>query len=159
MAGELSIHLDGPELQRLLKAFAEQDRKVMLATKRAIRDAAKPAAEDVKRTVLSAPGSGRTGLRAGIAAGVGIRINQGGSKGASVRIVATPNRLPANRAPMVKAFNQKSFRHPVFGNRFRWVRQEGRPYFGDVIYAHRGAIRTAIVRAVEQAQTDLRNAN
>lgn len=158
MAEELSIHLDGPELQRLLRAFAEQDRKVMLATKRAIRDAAKPAAEDVRKAVLSAPASRNVGLRAGIAAGVGIRVADGGRKGATVRIVAAPTHLPANRKPMVKVFNQKSWRHPVFGNRFKWTRQEGHPYFGDVIYGHRDAIRTAIVRAVEQAQTDLRNA-
>ncbi len=50
-------------------------------------------------------------------------------RSAGIRFRTTPGKLKGFTA----AYNMKSFRHPVHGNRKQWVAQPGRPYFGSVI--------------------------
>lgn len=43
------------------------------------------------------------------------------------------------------------FRHPVFGNRARWVSQATRPFLDPAVKAHRGKVRAALVKVVDDA--------
>lgn len=152
------------------KAF---DAKLATYIRREIRNAGKAAADDAKAEVLKDPpakvrsargflGTRTTksarsydvGLRRGIAAGIAVRIVTG-KRTNGVRIVAGTNRLPAGRKPMAKAYNTRSFRHPVFGNRRAWVGQAGRPYFGEVIYRRKADVQRGVLRALDMAAQTL----
>lgn len=152
----VDVTVRAPDLRRLLADLKEFEPKLATALRRTIRNAGKVAAEDSKRAVLSGPGSGRTGLRAGIAAGIGVRVMTGRST-QGVRIVSTGSRLPANKKPMVKAYNQASFRHPLFGDTRHWYPQQGRPYFGSVIGAHRAQFQRAVQDALDEAARTIAN--
>lgn len=161
---DLSIRIDGPGFSTLLKSLKEADAEASKRVRRAIRASAKDAVADVRKAVLEpAPHRARrrktydVGVRQGIAAGIGIRISTA-SKGGSVRIVAAPSKMPAGHAPMLKAYNKKSFRHPVYGDTAHWVNQSGRPFFGAVIYQHRLEIENAVTKAVQEALSILHRA-
>ena len=146
--------IDGPDLSRLLNELKAADKKAATAVRKGIRIAAKSAMDDVKRTIESAPGSGKAGTRRNIASGLAVRISTG--KVAGVRIVASSKNLPESRKPMLRAFNKPSWRHPVFGNKDeKWVVQQGRPYFGEVIERRRPDIEAAVRKAMDEAHARL----
>lgn len=158
MAQGIRIETNFRDVVRGAKEF---DRALGNHLRKRIRDAAKPIAEKVKAEVRKPPrGGGKgesTGLREGIAAGVGVRITTG-SRSAGVTIAATPNRLPTNQRAMVKAYNKDAFRHPVFGNRSAWAVQLGRPYFGSVIYDELPEVRKEVQAALEDAAQEIAKA-
>lgn len=43
------------------------------------------------------------------------------------------------------------FRHPVHGHRSRWVSQATRPFLDPAVKAHRGKVREALVKVVDDA--------
>ncbi|NHF62233.1 hypothetical protein [Microcella pacifica] len=72
-----------------------------------------------------------TGLRERIKAGLVTRVVTGKTRqGIDIR---TQNR----KAPMSTGWNAKRFRHPVFGNKERWVYQAGQPYFFKPVFKGR----------------------
>lgn len=52
---------------------------------------------------------------------------------------------------MVKAYMAKEFRHPVFGNRRRYVTQKGKNWFYKPLYAGREQYQKAVIEAIEAA--------
>lgn len=85
-------------------------------------------------------GGRSTGLREGIKAGLVTRVVTGTTRqGIDVR---TQN----SKGQMSTGWNAARFRHPVFGNRERFVYQSGQPYFFAPIFAGRAAL---IARAID----------
>lgn len=78
-----------------------------------------------------ANGGRSSGLRERIKAGLVTRVVTGISR-QSIEI-KTQN----SKAPMSTGWNAKRFRHPVFGNKERFVYQAGQPYFFDPIFRGR----------------------
>jgi len=142
--------IEGPDFTRVMNELKAADKKAATAIRKGIRIEAKKAADDVKREILSAPGSGKVGIRAGIAAGVSPRIDTGKSS-RLLRIAASSKNLPDDRKPMLRLMNKQSWRHPVFGDKDAWVVQQGRPYFGAVLDKHREPLMRAMAKAIEDA--------
>lgn len=180
------IRIDAHAFAQLMRDAKAFDRDLGLRLRRNMRLAAKPIVADVKRKVLEPPPGGgeRTaGTRAAIARGVGLKIGTG-SKGGRVTIAASGRALPANRRAMLKAYNSKGWRHPVFadavnGDRdsrtrgFRalnaarggglkswvWVWQEGNPYFSSIILEHKRDMQLAVLAAMDEAARALARKN
>ncbi|AZM51760.1 hypothetical protein DMA15_03510 [Streptomyces sp. WAC 01529] len=138
MAGRATynVHL-GEEWRRTALALRHVDRELPGQLRKAMRDAAKPAAEDAKRRVKSLPVHGRkhSGLRRRVASGV--TIQAGAGRGLGVRIV-TNMRDPQERNLPRYLDDPRGWRHPVFGNRHEWVQQHtGGSWFRATIAEHR----------------------
>lgn len=54
-------------------------------------------------------------------------------RNAGVKITTRSTGLDPEHQGILKAYNEKQFRHPVFGNSSAWVAQPGNPYFGAAI--------------------------
>lgn len=146
---DVSVEIQPDDLRRLLADIKAFDKKLATATRKRLRQAAEPAVLDVRHMLASGSYARDTGLRRGLAAGTKVSIRTG-IRTTGVSITTTGTKLPAQKRAMVKAFNKPSFRHPAFGNREAWVTQEGRPYFGAVLWERRTSMRNAM----EQALTD-----
>jgi hypothetical protein len=75
--------------------------------------------------------------------------------GAGVRVVTSSRRLSPEHVALLKTYNLKESRHPLFGNRNVWIRQKGRPYFGAAIAPEMrkelaGKMRLALADAAEK---------
>jgi hypothetical protein len=165
--------LTGPDLGALLRELKAVDAKATTLLRKNIRQAAKVAAEDVKREVQKPPPNdapGTAGSRDAIAAGISVRINTGASsKSQGVAIVGSSKALPGPRKAMLRLYNKESWRHPVFAHSARsgglrgllggrervWVTQQGRPYFGAVLTKHTDDVQRAIQAAVDEANAAL----
>lgn len=161
MAEESGYRIDPGSLRKLIQASRTWDnvsRREMCA---GLRTAASRGADAAKREVLGQPpGTSQnrmsTGLRTGLAGGVKVSIRSGREagdgtvKGEGVRVTTTSSRLPAAKAPMVKAYMARSFRHPVFGTR-RFVTQRGKNWFYRPLMAGRDEYQRVIIKAIEDA--------
>jgi hypothetical protein len=164
--GRAELEADATEFSRVFRMAKEFDKELVKRIRRNIREAAKPAVAEVKREVQKTPRSGgkrsakvrvvrrgqerTTNLRAALAAGTSLRITAR-ARGGTVTITTDARRLPPDRAPMVRAYNKRSFRHPVFGDTERWVAQKGTPYFGPVILRHEKSLHAAVEAALAEA--------
>jgi hypothetical protein len=74
----------------------------------------------------------------------------GAVTGEGVRVSTTAARLPAGKAPMVKAYMAGSFRHPVFGGP-GWATQRGKNWFYRPLRAGQPQFQQAVVEAIEAA--------
>lgn len=104
---------------------------------RRIRRAAEPLQKDLQRSIqgVQLPGPGRKvrggpspttrPLRASLAGAIRISVRSGANPGA--RVWVDRSRLPADIKNMPWVIENGRVRHPVFGNRKRWVTQWARP--------------------------------
>lgn len=64
-------------------------------------------------------------------------------------------RVNQKRAPHARPYEGirggATFRHPVFGNRDRWVSQATRPFLDPAVARHRGRVRSELLKLVEDA--------
>lgn len=89
----------------------------------ALKEAADPAAEDVKQAALALPAkSHRRVLRQRIADSVSVQVKSTG-KDPSVKIGISRSKMK-DKAPVPMLMDRGPFRHKVFG-REKWVTQEG----------------------------------
>jgi hypothetical protein len=101
-----------------------------------------------------------TGLRSSLAAGVKVSIRTGREasdgtvKGEGVRITTTATKLPDEKAPMVKAYMAREFRHPVFGTD-KYVSQRGKNWFFKPILDDAPRFESAIATAVQSALDEI----
>lgn len=91
-----------------------------------------------------------SGLRQSIARATGASVS--GAKDSGVNAVwrVRASKMPKSQAKLPKYWNKGSWRHPVFGNRNKWVTQTGAPFFDRVISAHREDLQKSVVAAMEQ---------
>jgi hypothetical protein len=156
------LRIESADWLALFNATKDLDRKLYAELRRTLRKAADPIVSDVRAGIRAVPSKSNGGTRDALAAGTRASILASSQRTAGVRIVTSPNRLPAGKRPLAKAFNLEKFRHPVFAragavrslrnraNRLRgrdevqswaWVEQEGRPYFGAAILANHDRVR------------------
>ncbi|MEU6674757.1 hypothetical protein [Streptomyces sp. NPDC046925] len=141
----------GDEWKRVSLALREVDRDLPDKLRKAMREAARPAAEDAKRRVKSLPVHGRkhTGLRRRVASGVAIQAGAG--RGLGVRIV-TGMRDPQEASLPRYLDDPRGWRHPVFGQRDVWVTQHtGGSWFRATIAEHRPQMAHELERVLENA--------
>lgn len=140
----------GDEWRRTAIALREIDRTLPDQLRRAMRDAARPAAEDAKRHVLALPvhGAKHSGLRSRVARGV--TIQAGAGRGLGVRVV-TGMRDPQEANLPRYLDDSRGWRHPVFGTH-KWVRQTtGGSWFRETIAEHRPEMERDLTRLLERA--------
>ncbi|MCI2421510.1 hypothetical protein MOQ72_29155 [Saccharopolyspora sp. K220] len=96
------------------------------------------------------------GLRATIARAVRVQMSTGG-RSASVRIRTQTRFLPEDQRTLPSHLNDGRWRHPVFGNRDRWVMQTARPagWFESAMRRHGPRGRDGAVKAVNDIITKL----
>ncbi len=98
-------------------------------------------------------GRSRNVLRAGIAAGVAVRVR--GGKHPGIRIVSTDTKLAAGKKAMNRVYRLRNFRHPVFGSKKKWAAQHGKDFFYGPIRAREEEFRRAVHEALQEAAQKL----
>lgn len=157
------------ELSRRLRAAGGPRLKANLA--RRIRRAAEPLKSDMQQTIRSLPiraeprkpkkhgGPSPTTrpLRATIAGAVRISVRTSGSPGA--RVWLDRSLLPTDLRGVPSALNDSSgrLRHPVFGNRKRWVNQWVTPpmWWDKTVQKHTPRMRAEVERVVADVRRQI----
>lgn len=131
------------------------DKKVLTSLRREVKTLGSGMLEGSRKTLLMPPPNDSpewsVGAREAISAGMRTQLSFGKSN-AGVKFVASPSRLDPEHKGFLAAYNQKSIRHPVFGNRSVFVQQQGRPYFGSVIlqYLNKNDVKQ-MLRVIDDA--------
>lgn len=162
----LDVTIRGADkLRAVARALREAD-KVTLGRQlgKAIKDAAKPtlddlrrSARDIKTTGYRKPGATRPftavvapkGTRAKIAAACAAEVRLAGDD-PRVRFRVQPTKLPEPIRTLPRKFDSAgTWRHPVMGNREAWVGQSGDPWFWPPIRDNIGTFRAEIDKALD----------
>ncbi|MFG2328246.1 hypothetical protein ACGFMM_01335 [Streptomyces sp. NPDC048604] len=170
MAGSVRITGTGQliELSRRLRAAGGPRLKANFA--RRIRRAGEPLHRDMQQTIRALPirseprksGSrgGRTStsrpLRATIADAVRLSVRTGGNPGA--RIWVDRSSLPSDLRNMPWVMNSANgrIRHPVFGNKRRWVNQWTTPlWWNKTVDKHTPRMRAEVERVINDVRNSL----
>lgn len=158
------------ELSRRLRAAGGPRLKANLA--RRVRRAAEPLQSDLQSEIrglnISSQGrkSGSRGgpspttrpLRATIAEAIRISVRTGGNPGA--RVWVDKDRLPPDLRNMPKVINEGPppgrIRHPVFGNKKRWVNQSVPPFWWDkTVRRHMPRMEREVARVLDDVRNQL----
>jgi hypothetical protein len=67
-----------------------------------------------------------------------------------VDIIVSRKKAPHAR-PYEGVTGADKFRHPVMGNRDRWVSQDTRPFLGPAVMQHRHKVREALAQVIQDA--------
>lgn len=158
--GGVSVRIDPAEWYRLKQALDTADKKLTTALRKRIKNAGQIAAEAVIRELKVNPQPGAPdpeGFREALQQATKVNISFG-AKAAGARVKTMSTGLPFEQKPLMAAYNLTEFRHPVFADKlkprtsWKWVPQEGRPYFGAAILAVAdGAIQEEIRAALDDA--------
>lgn len=154
------------ELSRKLKAAGGPRLKANMA--RRIRRAAEPLQDDMRETIRTLPirqrprGPGKRGgpspntrpLRAEIAAAVRISVRTSGNPGA--RVWLDKPSLRPGLPGVAEALNRGRNRHPVFGNKRRWVQQDTTPlWWESTIRKHTPRMQSEVARVLDDVRNQL----
>ncbi|MFJ6645768.1 hypothetical protein ACIQPS_08915 [Streptomyces sp. NPDC091290] len=143
-------------LNALVRAIrAEEDGKQLRKElARNMREALKPAAVEAKNAIMAMPSSGimptAPALRTSIARKIRPEVKLGGRwSGARVKAFKTKNVRGFPNAP--KRTNRAGgWRHPVWGDREKWVTQHGKiDWFDDAFKGREGPYKAAVEQAME----------
>jgi hypothetical protein len=163
-----SFRVDTSEFRALNDRLKQADKKVA----RQMRKVLKAAADDAVKAVQDAasappPEKVATRSRLGRRRKVSTRTRSRGMRKALARatvasltktnltVRTSQRRMPDGMGPMVKAWNSRRFRHPVFGNRDKWVDQNGAAYFTEGIRESRDTIPRNLAAAMERVKNEL----
>jgi len=102
----------------------------------ALQKAAKPIVDDAKRR------AGMWSTRIPDAISLSVRKN-------GVMIRVSGQKAPHARPYEGIVGNRKKFRHPVFGDRERWVEQRTRPFLIPAVNAHRREVTVEVARIID----------
>ncbi|MEV7240459.1 hypothetical protein AB0N92_04235 [Streptomyces sp. NPDC093248] len=153
------------ELSRRLRAAGGEN--IRQSMHRRIRRAAEPLRDDLQSTMrgLNIRSQGRNSrgggpspngrpLRATIAEAVRISVRTGGSPGATVWL--DKGRMPPDLKNVPDQLNEGRLRHPVFGNRRRWVNQYASPPWWDTtLRQHRPRMEREVARVLDDVRRRL----
>ncbi|MFE1926535.1 hypothetical protein ACFW91_28740 [Streptomyces asoensis] len=154
------------ELSRRLRAAGGEN--IRQSMHRRIRRAAEPLKDDLTSTMRGLDirsqgrGQGKRGgpslndrpLRATIADAIRISVRTGASPGARVWI--DRGRLPAGYENIPHQLNIGRLRHPVFGNRRRWVNQYATPLWWDAtVRRHTPRMEREVARVLDDVRRRL----
>lgn len=153
------------ELSRRLRAAGGEN--IRQSLHRRIRRVAEPLRDDLQSSIrgldIRSPGrSGRPGgpspnsrpLRATIADAIRISVRTGSSPGATVWV--DKGRMPPDMKNIPDQLNSGRLRHPVFGNRRRWVNQYASPPWWDsVVRQHTPRMEREVARVLDDVRRRL----
>ena len=151
----LDVRVDAKDWYRVGQDLKEFDPALYRGLRKALREAGQTGVDGVREKLGESSPAGGPDVganRSALAAGTRVAVSFA-KRGGSVKITTTASRLPAEHKAILAAYNMRSWRHPVFGNRNAFVGQAGLPYFyGPVMKAgHQQmveGIETAIAEAV-----------
>jgi hypothetical protein len=118
---DLTIRISGTEaFERVSAALGDADAQAPTKIRKEVVALANRLAYIASRAALSEPthGTGHTGLRAQVSGGVGVRETDTGA-------TVTTSMPESDEAVIPRGLDAHGWRHPVFGNRNRWVVQHG----------------------------------
>lgn len=127
-----------------------------------LRKAVEPAIDDAKGRILAMRSAGLAHqgepLRTAIAAKVKAQARLSGkASGVRVRVATTPDLRGFRLAPR-RTNRAAGWRHPVFGDRDRWVHQTGAVgWFDDAMHANPDQYVAAVRRVIEDTAQRIRN--
>jgi hypothetical protein len=99
--------------------------------------------------------TGSFGLRSSVARTIKSRVKYSGNT-VGVRVYSDPSAMPNKQRRLPYHLNNpKGWRHPTWGNRDRWVKQYGEPYFDVTLARHTPRIRGSAVSHVDEALREL----
>lgn len=152
------------ELSRRLRAAGGEN--IRQSMHRRIRRAAEPLRDDLQSTMrgldIRSQGSrGRSGpstntrpLRDTIASAIRISVRTGSNPGATVWL--DKGRMPPEMKNVPSQLNAGRLRHPVFGNRRRWVNQYASPPWWDTtVRNHRPRMESEVARILDDVRRRL----
>jgi len=152
LQGDDFLSVNATELSRFGVIADQFDKGVKAGLRKRIRNIVKGTTEEVKRSVRDgASGDSSVGSRDAIAASTSFRLSFA-SRSAGGKITTSNARLDRAHKGFAAAYNEASFRHPVYGNKATWVSQSGRPYFGSTILEHMDG--PEVKKEIEAALTD-----
>lgn len=132
---------------------AGDPQKLRRDLRRDIAAAMKPMKQAVQANERAIPAHGprHTGLRDDMVKATRIRVLAGSSR-AEVKLEVAPARMPAGKRKLPSYMEGRGrWRHPVFGDRDRWVSQSGHPYFWRAVRPHIEDVRKTVIDVVERA--------
>jgi hypothetical protein len=150
------------ELSRRLRAAGGEN--IRQSMHRRIRRAAEPLRDDLqdtmrgldirsqgRRTRPGGPSLNTRPLRETIASAIRISVRTGGNPGATVWI--DKGRMPPDMKNIPGYLNDGRLRHPVFGNKRRWVNQYASPPWWDTtVRNHRERMDSEVARILDDVR-------
>jgi hypothetical protein len=158
---------------------AVNGKQVRRALTKGIQAEVRPAVADVKRAVLAIKVKGvkghgtrrrelsfavrfpkrrrpaSLGLRVSVSRTVKSRVKYSGNS-VGVRVYSDAFAMPNKQRRLPRHLNDpRGWRHPTWGNRERWVKQVGEPYFDTTLRRHTPRIRQSAIRHVNTALREL----
>lgn len=145
----------GPEWRTTVEALRAVDKELPRWLRDEMKDSIDGLVDEAQSRVESVgivggPHTGHTGLRARVAAGVGVRSGLGRNPYLRVYTqMANPSEAGIPRG----LDSASGWRHPVFGNKSVWVREmpTRSGWFTDTFSDAQGKVENALERALEQA--------
>ena len=158
------LQIDARELATFSRALKQMEPEANKAMNRRINELAKPIAQDVKRAALAIPTTrtytadgmrymrkfGYANLRKGLADSVVVR-NRTSGKQAGVRIVVSRSAFAAKTGKAaslpryMEGLRRNPWRHPVFGNKDRWVVQKKHEFLLPTVLPQKRRVQRLIV--------------
>lgn len=143
---------------RDLKKAGDKGKQLRKGLRQALVKGMKPMRSAVQRAALGLPSHGpqHTGLRKALARATRNAINLT-ARSAKARLEVDPRRMPDGQKslPAYVDGGKKPWRHPVYGNKNRWVKQDAHPFFWGAARPHIKDVRAAINAAVDKVARDL----
>ena len=152
--GGFGVTIDPQEWFRFKAELDRFDPSLAKALRRRIRNAGMTSAEEVKKTLaMGSPDGGPDdgSSRAALIAATRVSVSFA-KRAAGAKITTGSSKLAAEHKGLLNVYNMKTFRHPLFGDKEKWIQQQGRPYFGSVIQkALDEALITEVRAALDEA--------
>lgn len=146
LRGGKDIKRVGAELRRM------DDKEILKRFRKELRAAAAPMVPAVRASIAAIPvkgTSGSTGLRKRLQKATRLMLRTGG-KLAGIRVLVDPKKLPDHeRSLPAMEEGLRPWKHPVYGNRGVWVRQDPHAYFFPVVRKLGPASRIAVNRVLD----------
>lgn len=149
----------GKDLKRIATELRKMDNKQLKKQfSKELRAAAKPMVPAVRQSIRNIPSSrgySADGLRGRMSKAVKLEVKLTG-KQAGVRIRVDGRKMPTHEKALQAYMEglKKPWRHPVFGNREVWVKQDPNPYFYKVVrpmgLRTRANVNRAMTRVAKQ---------
>ena len=148
----------GEELRRISTALRRMDNpEIKKRFRKELRAAAAPLVPRVRASIANIPSrTGDGSLRAAMSKAVKLEVRTVG-RDAGVAIRVDGRKMPSGMRS-VQAYmegKKKPWRHPVWGNREVWVRQDPHPYFYKTVAPVGPASRRAVSRVLDGITRDI----
>ena len=166
--------IDRSEFISFYKSIGQVSPEIQKAMRKRLNAAAKPIVAEVKQAALALPSKVENGgtqegyenlfsLRRAIASSVKSRFNGTGRSGVLQIRVSTSEFMALSGRPRTIPYylegRKRRWRHPVFGNKDKWVDQEARPFLAVTAYKPHNVelVYEALGGAVEDGLTVMTN--